>query len=107
MSKTKAIANDIAANTDTRRFIFRIIVSSLICLCLVYVYMIGSITFNVIARKSLETTARNLNSSISQLELTYLSSINSVNKDKAIELGFVETKSNIYATRSINHVAIR
>ena len=107
MSKTKAITNDIVKNTQIQRTLFRILVGSLVVLSIVYIYIIGSITFNVVARKSLETTARNLGSSISQLELTYLSDMNNVNKTRATSLGFVDTNSNIFATRSINHVAIR
>ena len=50
---------------------------------------------------------RNLGSNISQLELTYLSNMNDVNKSLAMSRGFVDTNSNIFAVRSINHVAIR
>ena len=105
--KTKAIANDIVGNTNTQRTILRFLVGSLLCLFVVYIYMIGSITFNVVARKSLETTARSLGSNISNLELTYLSDIGQINKTRATELGFVDTNSNIFATRTITHVAIR
>ena len=107
MSKTKAITNDIVSNTNTQRIIFRILLGSIIALSIVYVYMIGSITFNVVARKSLESTARVLGSDISEKELTYLNNINQVNKEYAATLGFVDTKSNIFATRSITHVAMR
>ncbi len=107
MSKTKAITNDIVGNTNTQRIIFRILLGSLLSFFIVYVYMIGSITFNVIARKSLENTSRLLGSNISQLELTYLSNMNDVNKARATSLGFIDTNSNIFATRSITHVAIR
>lgn len=107
MNKTKAITNEIVSNSQTRKVLFRILVSSLLALSIVYIYMIGSITFNVVARKSLETTARNLGSNISQLELTYLSNMNDVNKSLATSRGFVDTNSNIFAVRSINHVAIR
>lgn len=107
MSKTKAIANDITKNTNTQKIIFRILLGSLLSLSVAYVYIIGSITFNVVARKSLENTARILGSNISNLELTYLSNMNDINKTRATELGFVDTNSNIFAKRSITHVAIR
>ena len=107
MSKTKAITNDIVRNTSTQRIIFRILLGSIIALSVVYVYIIGSITFNVIARKSLDNTARVLGSDISEKELTYLNNINQVNKEYATTLGFVDIKSNIFATRSITHVAMR
>jgi len=107
MSKTKAITNGIVKNTQIQITLFKVLVGSLIILSVVYIYIIGSITFNVVARKSLETTARNLGSNISQLELTYLSDMNDVSKTRATALGFIDTNSNIFATRSINHVAIR
>lgn len=107
MSKTKAITNDIATNTNTQMFIFKILIGSLISLSIIYIYLIGSITFNIIARKSLENTYKILGSNISQLELTYLSNIGEINKAHAYSLGYVDTKSNIFATRDINHVAIR
>jgi hypothetical protein len=107
MSKTKAIVNDISSDLYTRRMIFRFLIGSLLSLFVVYIYIIGSITFNVVARKSLENTAQALGSNISQLELTYLSNMNDVNKLRATSLGFVDANSNIFATRSITHVAIR
>ncbi len=107
MSKTKAITKDIIGDTSIQRIIFKVLVGSLLLLSIVYIYIIGSITFNVVARKSLENTAKILGNNISQLELTYLSNLNDVNKAKATSLGFVETKSNIFASRSITHVAIR
>lgn len=107
MSKTKAIANDIVGNTNTQMILFRILLGSLLSLFIVYIYIIGSITFNVVARKSLENTAQILGNNISNLELTYLSSVNNINKMHATTLGFVDAKSNIFATRSITNVAMR
>ncbi len=107
MSKTKIIANDIRRNLSTQKFIFRILLSSLFAIFIVYIYIIGSITFNIVARKSLENTSKMLNSNISNLELTYLTNMNDINITKATSLGYVEARSNIFALRAINHVAIR
>jgi hypothetical protein len=107
MSKAKAITANIVENSYTRRVILRILVGSLILLSVVYVYIIGSITFNVLARKNLEVTARSLSSNISNLELTYLGNANKINKDFAISKGFVEANNNIFATRGPARVAIR
>lgn len=107
MSKTKAIANEIVENSNTRKIILRILLGSLLSLSIVYIYMIGSITFNVVARKSLDRTAQILNSNISDLELTYLREMNNINKTRATTLGFVDTKPNIFAKRSITSVAMR
>ena len=107
MSKTKAIANEIVENSNTQRVILRILLGSLLSLSIVYIYMIGSITFNVVARKSLDRTGQILNSNISDLELTYLSNMNNINRTLATNNGFVDTKSNIFAKRSITSVAMR
>lgn len=107
MSKTKIITNDIVANTNTQRIIFKILIALLISLSIVYIYMIGSITFNVVARRSLENTEKQIGSNISQLELTYLTRMNEVDKARAISLGYMETNKNIFAVRTINYVAMR
>lgn len=107
MSKTKIIANNITESSYTQKLIFRILISCIILIGLVYVYMIGSITFNVLARKSLEGTVKIASSDISQLELTYLNKVNEIDKEYALSHGFVDINQNIFATRSINHVAIR
>jgi hypothetical protein len=87
--------------------IFRILCTGSILLFAVYIYLVGSITFNVIARKSLENTVISLNSEVNNLELTYLNNINEINKEYAFSKGFVEVRQNIFASRDINHVAIR
>lgn len=107
MTKVKVITNDIVQNTHTQRVIFKVLISSLIALSLVYVYLIGSITFNVLARKSLETSVRTLGSNISNLELQYLDATNKIDKNYASSLGYVDVHDNIFATRKASSVAIR
>ena len=107
MTKAKEITNDITQNINTQRILFRILVTGSIMLFAVYVYLIGSITFNVIARKSLENTVSSLTSQVNQLELTYLNNVNAINKDYAVSIGFVDVNQNIFASRDANRVAIR
>jgi glycerol-3-phosphate acyltransferase PlsY len=76
-------------------------------LSIVYIYLIGSITFNVLARKSLEAQVRTLGSDVSELELSYLNSTNKIDKSYATSLGFVDVKDNIFASRNTSRVAIR
>ena len=105
MSKAKTI--EIVNNKDIQRVLLRIFISILIILSVTYVYLIGSITFNVLARKTLETTARVLGSHVSELELGYLSSANKIDKGYAATLGFVDAKNSIFTTRTEARVAIR
>lgn len=107
MNKTKAIANNISSSSYTQKLIFRILISGIILISIVYIYFIGSITFNVLARKSLANTVKTLGNNVNQLELTYLDKVNEIDKNYALAHGFVDTKDNIFATRSITHVAIR
>ena len=107
MSNAKAITNDIVSNSYTQKSIFRILISLLVGISLIYIYLIGSITFNILARKNLESTAKTLGNSVSQLELTYLNKANEIDKNYALSLGYIEREPEIFVTRSINHVAIR
>ncbi len=107
MTKVKTITIDIMGNNHLRKVIFKSLLAGLVILGIMYVYFIGSITFNVLARKSLLNTVRTLSTNISQLELTYLNNLNEIDKDYASTKGFVDAKNNIFATRFISQVAIR
>ena len=100
MTTTKAIATTVIKNSATQRIIFRSLLLGIIMLSVVYVYLIGSITFNVLARKSLETSARALGSHVSELELAYLNATNKIDKSYALSLGFVDVHTSIFATRT-------
>lgn len=107
MTKAKAITKDIKENIQTQKTLLHVLMYSSVVLCAIYIYLIGSITFDVIARKSLENTVVNLTNDVNQLELTYLNNVKGIDKDYAISKGFVDVHQNIFATRDINHVAIR
>ena len=107
MTKVKAITNNIVGDSYIRRSIFKFIIGALIILSLAYLYLIGSITFNVVARKSLENTTRDMGNKVSQLELSYLSLSNGINQSYATSLGFVDSKNTIIVTRASSRVALR
>jgi hypothetical protein len=107
MSKVKTITVDIMENNYTRKILFKWLIFGLIFLGLMYVYFVGSITFNVLARRTLENKARDLNSNISQLESVYLSKLNQIDKNFALSQGFVESSNNLFAVKSISQVAFR
>lgn len=107
MTKAKAITNNIVENINTQKIIFRILIISSAVLFSIYIYLIGSITFNVIARKSLENKVSTLTSKVNDLDVLYLTSVNKINKEYALSIGFVDVHQNIFASRNINHVAMR
>jgi len=105
MSKTKTI--EMVNDRHAQKIMLRVLISTLIVLSVTYVYLIGSITFNVLARKSLEATSKDLTNKVGSLELTYLASTNKIDRTYATELGFVDAKNSIFATRANTEVAIR
>lgn len=107
MSKAKAITNNIVSNYYTQKMILKILMAGLFVLFAVYIYFIGSITFNVLARRTLEGTAKDLGNQVSQLEISYLNKMNEVDKSYVLSLGYVEKEPDIFVTRSVNQVAVR
>lgn len=100
---TKNIANDGAL----RRRIFRILLGSIVGLSICYIYLIGSITFNVLARRSLETNINEINSRVGQLELQSIALANSIDVSFGKEHGFTEAQGTIFANKDTTAVAIR
>lgn len=107
MSKAKEIKNQIITDSYFRKRIFKIMLSLVILLVVSYGYLIVSITFNTQARKSLTNNIRDLESKVGQLELSYLNISESVNKDMAFSMGFIEAKDVFVVTRTLNSFAIK
>lgn len=108
MNKAKTITNTISNDANVQRTIFKSLVASIVLLSVFYIYFIGSITFNVLARKSVESNMREVGSRVSNLELSYLSLSNSIDKNFALSSGFVDATSPIFAARTdISRVAVR
>jgi len=107
MSKAKEIKNEIIENVIVQKNIFKILVFLLIILLITYMYLIGSITFNILARKTFESNAKNLGNEVSELEIVYLNKANQINKNYVLSLGFVESEPNIFVTKNASQVAVR
>lgn len=107
MNTTKIIANNIIQDNSLRKSIFKVLLAFFIILSVGYMYLIGSITFNVLARKSLETSNHELASRVANLELSYLSIERSIDQQFALSHGFVDAKSVLFATRTDTRVALR
>lgn len=69
-------------------------------LFLSYVYFLGTITFDIVERKALESEAKNLASDVSALELQYLALSNNIDMQFAGTLGFAEAKVQHFASRA-------
>ncbi len=107
--KTLALTQHIVDSQSTRKQIFRVLITLLVILCLGYVYLIGSMTFNILARRTLESAMRDTSSRVGGLEVEYLTLSNKVNLPSGSALGLVDPKgTTLFATRtSASTVAMR
>jgi hypothetical protein len=104
---TKALTQHIVEDQGTRRQIFRVLISMLCVLSLAYVYFIGSITFNILARRTMESTMRENASRVNSLEVEYISLSNSIDVSSGLARGFVETRPTFATRTSLSTVAVR
>ncbi len=100
---TQNIAHDILL----RRKIFKILTLSFVTLSMFYVYLIGSITFNVMARKSLEANSVTLSSRVGTMELEFISLTNSIDSSFGKEHGYTEAQGTIFVKKGGAPVALR
>jgi hypothetical protein len=68
-------------------------------LALCYIVILGSMVFNIVERKALETNAQSLSNDVSSLELQYLSISNKIDPTLAKSMGFGESTNKSYAIR--------
>ena len=89
---------NIVNNNNLERRILNTMFLTLGFLALGYVLLLGNTIFNIIERKALEVSARDLSNQVGDLELQYLSASNKVDLSLAGTMGFKETKQT-FATR--------
>ncbi len=71
---------------------------------LFYVLILGSMTFNIIERKSLEANARVLSNEVLGLELSYLELSSGIDLNFAQSLGFKESRVNFATRKSLGSI---
>ncbi len=90
--------SNVINTNDIQRVALRFIFWSFGVLAILYVILLGNMVRNIVARKSLEVSARSLSNDVSSLELQYLSMSNGIDLNLSHSLGFQETKPT-FATR--------
>jgi hypothetical protein len=66
-----------------------------------YVYFVGKIVFDVVARRGAETTLRLAQSKVSELEVSYFKQLQQVNTPSVIaSVGLSESKDTLYVART-------
>jgi len=103
---TREFTQNIANDGALRRRIFRILLSSIGVLSLCYIYLIGTITFNVVARRALEAKVNEINSKVGYLELESINLSNSIDIAYGNEHGFTEAKGTLFVNKD-QSVALR
>lgn len=83
-------------------------VAILVVLVSTYVYFLGKIVFDVIARREAESSIRLTQSSVSQLQVAYFNTTRGLTMDNAAAFGLSEAKAPLYASRTgASSVALR
>jgi len=93
-----ANANTMTDNLEVRRSILRAMALILGGLILLYVLILGSMVFNIVARKSMEKDMLSLTNDVGGLELSYLNLSKNVDMTLSSSMGFKEAKAT-FATR--------
>ena len=95
-TQTLKLKTGIVNNNDLQQRMFRALVYSVGFLMLCYVFLLGHMVYNIVARKNLETHARTLTTEVSTLELRYLALSSNVNLTLAHSLGFNESTQKAF-----------
>lgn len=90
-------------NNNIERLILPVVFWSFGALAILYVLLLGNMVMNIIERRSLEVSARDLSNEVGDLELTYLSLSNKVDLVLANSLGFKETKTTFVTRKSLGY----
>jgi len=85
-------------NIEVQRIIFNTMISALAALGILYFLILGNMVFNIVQRKNLEKRELTLESTVGNLELSYLSVSNNVDVALSSSMGFKKIPID-YATR--------
>ena len=106
-SKLKIFTGSVGVvNNDMEKALLKIMLWSFAALALLYVLFLGNMVMNIVERKSLEATARGLESVVGNLELTYLSKSNDVDLALSYSLGFKEAKTSFTTRKSLGLIFV-
>ena len=84
---------------DLRTKFFNIFIFAFIIFFILYSFLLIKMVFNIVERKTVELEIRELNSMVAELESSYSSLINEVDKENYLALGFKEIKPSYSQNR--------
>ncbi len=94
------IQPNIVNNQDLEKRVFKTLIGMFLVLFLAYIYFVGHTIFDIVARKSIDTEARNLTSNVSSLELEYFSLSNKIDLAYAKSSGFINPNETAFADKT-------
>lgn len=90
---------NIINNNDIEKRIFKNMLCFAGFLSICYLFLLGDMVWNIVARKNLESHVVALNTEVGSLELEYLALSSKVDLNLAHSLGFNEASVKKFATR--------
>jgi hypothetical protein len=98
--------NIMTNNIEVKRIILNTMLSILAALALWYVFILGSMVFDIVERKALEKEVATLSNEVGELELSYLSVSNSIDLSLSSSMGFKETKATFATRKSLGSIKL-
>ncbi|MEI7765070.1 MAG: hypothetical protein WCI93_00625 [bacterium] len=97
---------NIVNNNNLEKRLLNILLASFGVCIFAYIFILGSITFNVVARQSLGSEVRSLSNEVGDLELRYLSLSNKIDLTMSSEMGFKEAKTQFAVRKSLGTLSL-
>ena len=94
-------------NIEVERMILRSMLSLMGGLALLYVFILGTMVFNIVQRKALEKQALTLASEVSSLELSYLSVSGNIDVALSSSMGFKEIQPTFVTRTSLGSLDVK
>ncbi|MCX6752795.1 MAG: hypothetical protein NTW62_00395 [Candidatus Nomurabacteria bacterium] len=89
-TQTLKMKTNIINNNDIDKRILKALIYTTVLFSLCYVFILGNMVYNIVARKNIDTQARALGNEVNGLELQYLSLSGKVDMKMAYAMGFKE-----------------
>ncbi len=97
---------NIVNNNNLEKRLLNVLLYSFGFCVLAYVFILGNITFNIVARQSLSSESRGLSNEVGNLELQYLSMSNKIDLAMSSSMGFKEAKTQFATRKSLGTLSL-
>lgn len=93
------------SNSIQNKSLFKFLIISNITLFAAYLFFVGATTIEVVNRKNIEESTRELQSNRASLEQVYNDESKMYTREYARTIGFIEAVPTFYATKTLTAVA--